>query len=398
MSKDRCYHEFMTRLRYLTAGESHGRGLVGILEGFPAGVPISKEAIDRQLTRRQQGYGRGGRQLIEKDQVEAVSGLRFGLTLGSPIALIVWNRDWENWTQRMDPWHPFAENKPVTVPRPGHADLAGALKYRHTDLRNVLERASARETAMRVALGSVARQLLEQLGVHIASHVVRIHEAQSAFDATQIEDLPSWNESVDQSPVRCADPQAEASMVERIKRAMSEKNTVGGVFELIARGVPTGLGSHAHWDRKLDGRIAQAMMSIQAMKGIGVGFGFEAAARWGSEAHDPIYYDQGCGFYRKTHGAGGIEGGMSTGDALIVRVAMKPISTLMRPLDSVDVISKEYRQAHIERSDVCAVPAASVIGEAVLALTLADALLEKFGGDSLQELRAHLRWAQENPL
>ena len=388
----------MTHLRYLTAGESHGRGLVGILEGFPSGVPISKGAIDHQLARRQKGYGRGGRQLIEKDQVEAVSGLRFGQTLGSPIALIVWNRDWENWSQRMDPWQSFAEDKPVTVPRPGHADLAGALKYRHTDLRNVLERASARETAMRVALGSLARQLLEQVGITIASHVVRIHEAQSAFDATQIEDLPAWNEAVDQSPVRCADSKAESGMVERIKQAMHDKNTVGGVFELIARGVPAGLGSHAHWDRKLDGRIAQAMMSIQAMKGVGVGLGFEAAARWGSEVHDPIYYEPLRGFYRKSCGAGGTEGGMSTGDALIVRVAMKPISTLMRPLDSVDVISKEARQAHIERSDVCAVPAASVIGEAVLALTLADALLEKFGGDSLQELLAHLRWTRENPL
>lgn len=386
----------MGRLRYLTAGESHGRGLVGVLEGLPAGIPISKEKIDHELARRQRGFGRGGRQLIERDQVEVLAGLRFGRTLGSPIAAIVWNRDWTNWAARMDPWDP-ADVRPVTVPRPGHADLAGALKYRHADLRDVLERASARETAVRVALGAFARQFLEQLGITIASHVVRLHEVQSAFDARQVEDLPSWNVQVDRSPVRCADPQAEAAMVETIRRAMREKNTVGGVFELIARGLPAGLGSHVHWDRKLDARLAGALMSIQAMKGVGIGLGFEAAARWGSEVHDAIYHDSERGFFRKTAGAGGIEGGMSIGEPLLVRVAMKPISTLMRPLDSVDLRTLEPAAAHIERSDVCAVPAASVIGEAVLALVLADALLEKTGGDSLDEVRAHLDWLREHP-
>ncbi len=388
----------MTRLRYLTAGESHGRGLVGILEGMPAGVPLDKGRIDAQLARRQQGYGRGGRQLIERDEIDVLAGVRFGRTLGSPIAAAVWNRDWANWTERMSVWDEPESVKAVTVPRPGHADLAGALKYRHRDIRNVLERASARETAMRVALGAIARQFLEHLGIAIASHVVQIHEAVSAFDALDVDDLAAWNEQVDQSPVRAADPEAAEGMVAAIKRAMRDKNTVGGAFELVVRGVPVGLGSHVQWDRKLDGRIAQAMMSIQAMKGVGVGLGFEVAGRWGSQSHDPIYHDAARGFYRKSSGAGGIEGGMSTGEPLRVRVAMKPISTLMRPLDSVDLHSKEPVQAHIERSDVCAVPAASVIGEAVLALTLADALLEAYGGDALEQVQAHLRWAREHAL
>lgn len=388
----------MERLRYLTAGESHGRGLVGILEGMPSNVPISKEFIDHHLARRQRGFGRGGRQLIEKDEVDVIAGLRFGKTLGSPIALVVWNRDWDNWGERMDVWQAPENPKPVTVPRPGHADFAGALKYRQTDIRNVLERASARETAVRVALGSVARQFLEHLGIVIASHVVRIHEVESKFNLLQTEDLHAANQRVDESSVRCLDPEAEQEMRQRIQQAMNEKNTVGGVFELIVRGLPVGLGSYVHWERKLDARIAQAMLSIQAMKGVGIGLGFEAAARWGSECHDAIYHEPGRGFFRKTAGAGGIEGGMSNGEPLIVRVAMKPISTLMRPLDSVDLLTKKPVAAHIERSDVCAVPAASVIGEAVLALTLADAVLEKFGGDSLEELEAHFNWAKDHSL
>ncbi len=381
----------MRRLRYLTAGESHGRALVGILEGMPAGLPLSLEEINHQLRRRQHGYGRGGRQLIERDEAEILAGVRFGRTLGSPIAVLIWNRDWENWKERMDPWEEPPRYKPVTVPRPGHADLAGAIKYQHRDIRNVLERASARETAMRVALGAIARQLLERLGIQIASHVVQIHEIRSRVDASQYEDLRELNARADRSPVRCLDPQAERRMMSRIDEAMAQKNTVGGVFEVIARGVPPGLGSHVHWDRKLDAQIAQAMMSIQAMKGVGIGLGFEAAARWGSEVHDPIYYDEERGFYRKSAGAGGIEGGMTHGGPLIVRVAMKPISTLMRPLESVDILTKEPVEAHVERSDVCAVPAASVIGENVLALTLADALLEKLGGDSLEEIEERMR-------
>ena len=381
----------MRRLRYLTAGESHGRALVGILEGMPAGLPLSLEEINRQLRRRQHGYGRGGRQLIEQDEAEILAGVRFGKTLGSPIAVVIWNRDWENWKERMDPWEEPPDYKPVTVPRPGHADLAGAIKYRHRDIRNVLERASARETAMRVALGAIARQLLERLGIQIASHVVQIHEIRSRVDASQYEDPRELNARADRSPVRCLDPQAERQMMSRIDEAMAQKNTVGGVFEVIARGVPPGLGSHVHWDRKLDAQIAQAMMSIQAMKGVGLGLGFEAAARWGSEVHDPIYYDEERGFYRKSAGAGGVEGGMTHGGPLVVRVAMKPISTLMRPLESVDILTKEPVEAHVERSDVCAVPAASVIGENVLALTLADALLEKLGGDSLEEIDERMR-------
>ncbi len=381
----------MRRLRYLTAGESHGRALVGILEGMPAGLPLRLEEINRQLRRRQHGYGRGGRQLIEQDEAEILTGVRFGKTLGSPIAIVIWNRDWENWKERMDPWEEPPDHKPVTVPRPGHADLAGAFKYRHRDIRNVLERASARETAIRVALGAIARQLLERLGIQIASHVVQIHEIRSRVDASQYEDLQELNERADRSPVRCLDPQAERLMMSRIDEAMAQKNTVGGVFEVLARGVPPGLGSHVHWDRKLDAQIAQAMMSIQAMKGVGIGLGFEAAGRWGSDVHDPIYYEAERGFYRKSRGAGGIEGGMSHGGPLVVRVAMKPLSTLMRPLESVDIATKEPVAAHVERSDVCAVPAASVVGENVLALTLADALLEKLGGDSLEEIEERMR-------
>ncbi|MCX8102866.1 MAG: chorismate synthase [Candidatus Bipolaricaulota bacterium] len=373
-------------MRYLTAGESHGRALVGILEGMPAGLPISKEKIDAQLTRRQGGYGRGGRMKIEHDQIEVLSGIRAGVTLGSPIALVIWNRDWENWGKHMDPWNPPPERySPVTVPRPGHADLAGALKYRHADIRNVLERASARETAMRVALGSLARQLLEYFGIQIASHVVQIHSVKASVDVTEL-DLAELNTRADASPVRCLDTQAEREMIARIDQAKAEGNTVGGVFEVIADNIPVGLGSYVHWDRKLDGRISQAMASLPAMKAVEIGLGVESASRWGSECHDEIYYDEGSGYYRKTNRAGGLEGGVTNGERLIVRVAMKPLSTLLRPLESVDMKSKKPVKAHVERSDVCAVPAASVISEAILALVLADAFLEKYGGDSVTEI------------
>ncbi len=376
----------MSHLRYLTAGESHGRALVGILEGLPAGLPISKEKINEQLKRRQGGYGRGGRMKIEQDQIEVFSGIRAGVTLGSPIALVLWNRDWENWGKHMDPWNPPPERySPVTVPRPGHADLAGALKYRHTDIRNVLERASARETAMRVALGSLARQFLEHFGVGIASHVLQIHSVRASVDVAGL-DVTELNARADASPVRCLDPQAEQEMLARIDQAQAEGNTVGGIFEVIAANVPVGLGSYVHWDRKLDGRIAQAMASLPAMKAVEIGLGVESAARWGSECHDEIFYDESAGYSRKTNRAGGLEGGVTNGERLIVRVAMKPLSTLRRPLASVDTKSKQPVKAHVERSDVCAVPAASVIGEAVLALVLADAFLEKYGGDSLAEI------------
>lgn len=381
----------MSHLRYLTAGESHGRALVGILEGMPAGLPVSKEKIDAQLKRRQGGYGRGGRMKIEQDQVEVLSGIRAGITLGSPIALVIWNRDWENWSKHMDPWNPPPERyAPVTVPRPGHADLAGALKYRHSDIRNVLERASARETAMRVALGSIARQLLEYFGIRIASHVVQIHSVRASVDGAGL-DVEELNARADASPVRCLDPVAEKEMIARIDQAKAQGNTVGGIFEVIAANVPVGLGSYVHWDRKLDGRIAQAMASLPAMKSVEIGLGVESASRWGSECHDEISYDESSGYYRKTNRAGGLEGGVTNGERLIVRVAMKPLSTLVRPLESVDMKSKRAVKAHVERSDVCAVPAASVIGEAIVALVLADAFLEKYGGDSIAEIAERYR-------
>ncbi len=376
----------MSRLRYLTAGESHGRALVGILEGMPAGLSVNKEKIDAQLKRRQGGYGRGSRMKIEQDQIEVLAGIRAGVTLGSPIAVLIWNRDWENWGKHLDPWKaPPERYHSVTVPRPGHADLAGALKYRHSDIRNVLERASARETAMRVALGAIARQFLEYFNVQIASHVVQIHTAKASCEISELA-LAELTARADASPVRCLDAEAEREMTACIDQAKTEGNTVGGVFEVIATGVPVGLGSYVHWDRKLDGRISQAMASLPAMKAVEIGLGVESAGRWGSECHDEIYYDEAKGYYRKTNRAGGLEGGVTNGQPLVVHVAMKPLSTLLRPLDSVDMQSKKSVKAHVERSDVCAVPAASVIGEAILALVLADAFLEKYGGDSIAEI------------
>jgi chorismate synthase len=353
---------------------------------MPANLTITKEYIDHQLKRRQGGYGRGGRMKIEHDQIEVLAGLRAGQTLGSPIALLIWNRDWENWGKHMDPWQPPPERyHPVTVPRPGHADLAGALKYRQSDMRNVLERASARETAMRVALASLARQLLEYFGIQIASHVVQIHTVLSKIGSAGL-DPQELTRRADASPVRCLDGQAEKEMMAHIDQAKAEGNSVGGIFEVIATGLPVGLGSYAQWDRKLDGRISQAMASLPAMKAVEIGLGTESAARWGSECHDEIYYEEQRGFYRMTNRAGGLEAGVTNGEPLRVRVAMKPLSTLMRPLNSVNVMTKAAVKAHVERSDVCAVPAASVIGEALLALVLADAFLEKFGGDSIDEI------------
>ena len=376
----------MHRLRYLTAGESHGQALAGILEGMPAGLALNRDEINRHLKRRQGGHGRGYRQQIENDQAEVLSGVRHGVTMGSPIALVLWNRDWTNWQERMAVWEPPDKKKPVRVPRPGHADLAGAIKYQQTDIRNVLERASARETATRVAIATLARQLLEHFEITIGSHVVRIHDGASEVPGTDYEDMRTLSDDADASPVRSLDKRAEETMKARIDQAQTERNTVGGVFEVIARGVPPGLGSHVHWDRKLDAQIAQAMMSIQAQKGVEIGTGFGVAEQWGSDVHDEIYYDEQQGFYRQTGGSGGIEAGMSTGEPIVVRVAMKPLSTLMRPLDSVDIHTKEPTEAHIERSDVTAVPAASVVGEHVLALTLADAFLAKMGGDSIAEI------------
>jgi len=375
----------MLMLRFFTAGESHGQALIGILEGMPAGLQITRDYINHQLRRRQKGYGRGGRVKIERDEVEILSGVRFGRTLGSPIALLIRNRDWTNWREEMAVEDQEAGRR-VTVPRPGHADLAGVTKYRHGDIRNVLERSSARETAMRVAICTPARRLLEEFGVCIASHVISIGKAEGRGWEPGVTLL---NEAIDRSPVRCIDPEAEEAMMAEIDRATKSGDSIGGIFEVVVTGLPVGLGSYAQWDRRLDGLLAQAMMSIQAIKGVEIGLGFESARRPGSKVHDEIYFGEG-GYYRKTNNAGGIEGGVTNGEPVVIRAAMKPIPTLSKPLHSVDINTKQEREAHRERSDVCAVPAASVVGEAVVAFTLANAFLEKFGGDSLDEIRERI--------
>ncbi|MCI0694492.1 chorismate synthase [candidate division KSB1 bacterium] len=390
----------MSHLRYFTAGESHGQALVGILEGMPAGLDIDEDYIAVQLHRRQQGYGRGGRMRIEKDRAKILSGVRFGKTLGSPISLLIENLDWKNWQEKMAVASSASTSEilKVEVPRPGHADLAGAIKYGFDDIRNVLERASARETTTRVALGSIARKFLEDFGIVIASHVLQLHDVRSRFSLIDFGkpdssfDFPvnELNSRADSSPVRCLDREVEKQMIARIDEAKEKRDTVGGIFEVVAFNVPVGLGSYVHWDRRLDARIAAAMMSIQAMKGVEIGDGFDGATRWGSEVHDRIYHNTERGYYRLSNNAGGLEGGVTNGQPLVVRVAMKPISTLMQPLDSVNIRTQEATPAHIERSDVCALPAAGVIGEAMLALVLADAVLEKFGGDSVDEIRGRL--------
>lgn len=384
----------MERIRFLTAGESHGKGLVGILEGIPAGLCISENDLFKDLQRRQMGYGRGGRMKIETDRARILSGVRFGKTLGSPISLLLENKDWKNWQTKMSIEEIEASVKEVIVPRPGHADYAGAVKYKHHDLRNVLERASARETAMRVALGAIARKFLESFAITIVSHVVQIHSVKNAFSVASLGRdynldfrLAEISTLADKSSVRCLDKSIEEQMIAKIDDARENRDTVGGIFEVVALDLPVGLGSHVHWDRKLDARIGRAMMSIPAMKGVEIGLGFEAATKFGSEVHDPIYYDgKKREYFRTSNHAGGLEGGITNGMPLVVRVAMKPISTLMKPLDSVNMKTKEKTAAHIERSDVCAVPAASIIGESILSLVLADALLEKFGGDSIEEI------------
>ena len=373
-------------VRFTTAGESHGRGLVGVLEGVPAGLPLSAATVNAELKRRMAGYGRGARMKIEADEIEWLSGVRAGETIGAPIAMLVWNRDWTHWQDVMAPeaQTPGEERRRrVTRPRPGHADLTGALKFDRADARDILERASARETAARVACGAVCRALLAQLGVEIGSHVVEL----GGVVATPRTPLPvPLNAAADRSPVRCIDPDAEREMIARIDAAKAAGDTLGGVVEVVALGLPVGLGSHASWDTKLDGRLAQAIMSIPAVKAVGLGLGFEAARRRGSEVHDEIL----PGFARATNRAGGTEGGMSTGEPLVVRAAMKPISTLMSPLATVDIASGAVAQAQSERSDVTAVPAMGVIAEAMTALVLAQAVMEKFGGDSLGELKRNV--------
>jgi chorismate synthase len=378
----------MSELRWLTAGESHGPELVAIVEGLPAGLRLTAEMIDADLARRQRGYGRGGRMKIETDRVAIVGGVRGAETLGSPLAMRITNADHASWTDRM-PVGPFERvPTPVTRPRPGHADLAGGLKYDRRDLRDVLERASARETAARVAVGAACRALLATQGISIASHVVRIGEVGADVAKLSHEEL---TERARASEMACADQAAEARMREAILAAAHAGDTLGGVFEVFATGVPPGLGSHVHWDRKLDGRLAQALMSIQAIKGVEIGAGFAAGALRGSAVHDPIAYDATArSFSRPTNAAGGLEGGITNGMPLVCRAAMKPIATLKRALGSVDIATKEAFEAAHERSDVCAVPAAAVVGEAMVAFVLAHALLEKFGADSINELARNI--------
>ena len=382
-------------LRFTTAGESHGPALVSILEGAPAGIPLLAADVNADLARRQMGYGRGRRMQIEKDAAELLSGVRAGFTIGSPIAMLIRNRDWENWRDVMDPAPNESDEsgerrRSVTRPRPGHADLSGMLKYDRQDARDILERASARETTARVAAGAICRKLLGELGITIGSHVVELGGI-----VASVGELPAdINEASDRSELRTLDKAAEVEMIARIDAAKKDGDTLGGVCEVVCRGLPVGMGSHVSWDRKLDGRIGAAMMSIPAVKGVGVGLGFEAARLSGSQVHDEIHaaHDRPhtAGIERRTNRAGGLEGGMTTGEPLVVRVAMKPISTLMKPLATIDMKTGNPASASVERSDVTAVPAMGVIAEAMLAFVVAQAAIEKFGGDSLNEMKRNL--------
>lgn len=391
------------KLRYITSGESHGRALVCIIDGIPSNLLITEDDIGKDLARRQKGYGRGGRMKIETDRAQILSGVRHGRTLGSPIALLIENKDWANWEAIMSPASKYArraasleKGAPVTRPRPGHADLSGALKYGHRDLRNVLERSSARETAARVAVGAVARKLLSEFGIQVGSCVTEIGGVKSQ---TAGKTPASLFKAAEISPVRCADKNAEKKMIKKIDQAKKQGDTLGGVFEVVVTGLPAGLGSYSQWDRRLNAKLAYSLMSIQAIKGVEIGIGFEVSRKPGSEVMDEIYYSRNTprsapaagGFYRKTNNAGGIEGGISTGMPIIVRAAMKPIPTLRSPLSSVDINTKKKFAAAYERSDVCAVPAASVIGEAVTAIAIADSFLDKFGGDSMEEIKRNYK-------
>lgn len=375
----------MSQLRFVTGGESHGAALTAILDGIPAGLRLTREAIDRQLARRQRGYGRGDRMKIETDRVLVLSGMRFGETLGSPITLQVVNRDFANWTERMDPFGSPVGPK-VTAVRPGHADLSGVLKYERDDARDILERSSARETTMRVAVGAVCRQLLTALGVTIASHVTEIGGVAVDRAAIRDEDIGVTNSS----DLNCCDPAAETRIKARIDAAKAAGDTLGGIFEIVVRGLPVGLGSHTQWDRRLDGKLAGALMSIQAIKGVEIGAGFGCAHVPGSEIHDEIFMGADGLPYRRTNRAGGLEGGMTNGETLVVRAAMKPIPTLMTPLQTVDLATGAAVSASKERSDACAVPAASVVGEAMVAFVLADAICTQFHAGSMTDLTASL--------
>ena len=385
----------LSKLRFLTAGESHGRGLVALLEGIPSGLSLSVDDIDRELKRRQQGYGRGGRMKIEQDRATIISGVRWGKTIGSPLSLLIENRDWDNWREGMSP---DADHEgsipPVTKPRPGHADLAGSLKYNHTDVRNILERSSARETAARVAAGAVAKKFLSEFGITLGSYVVRIgNVAMSESDFEESLDAFSRAEA---SPVRCPDEETSDKMVRMIDSAIQNGDTLGGIFRVVISGVPVGLGSHIQWDKRLSARFMMAISSIQAIKGVEIGLGFKAAERFGSEVMDEIFYSNPGGFFRNTNNAGGIEGGISNGMPIVIRAAMKPIPTLRKPLRSVDIRTGEAIEAAYERSDTCAVPAAAVIAEAMAALCTADALLEKCAGDSIDETKRNFGGYMKN--
>ena len=380
----------LSKLKFLTAGESHGKGLLGVLDGIPAGLDISEDYIDTQLSRRQMGHGRGGRMKIEKDHGEIWSGVRHGKTLGSPVGILVENKDWKNWTKKMS-IEPIKEGtKRVTLPRPGHADLAGIQKYGADDIRNILERSSARETTMRVALGSVCRKFIEEFGIEVGSRVVQIHDA--IDNESMPEDITpnQLNQKADQSSVRCLNKEIETSMIKAIDNAKSNGDSVGGIFEVMATGLPYGLGSPMQWDSKLQAKISGMMMSVNAFAGIEIGSGFNKAEKLGSEVHDEIGWNNEK-YIRYSNNAGGIEGGMSNAQPILIRMAMKPIATLIKPLRSIDIDSKEKKLAHKERTDSCAVPAASIIAESMLCFVLADAIIEKFGGDSIEQLKAHIK-------
>lgn len=369
-------------LRFLTAGESHGPGLVAIVEGLPAGLEVSPERIATELARRRMGAGRGRRMVLEQDELEILGGIRFGRTLGGPVAVVVRNTEWPKWTDEMSP-EPGSSERPLTTPRPGHADLAGMLKYDTHDARDILERSSARETAARTVAGTLAKVYLEEIGVSVLSHVLAIGTV--GVSEGGLPD-PDALDRIDASPVRTLDKQAEAGMLAEIARAHEERNTLGGVVEVVVYGLPAGIGSHVHWDRKLDGLLAGAVMSIPAIKGVEIGDASAVAASYGSSAHDEIGYD-GSGFTRATNRAGGLEGGMTNGEPVIVRAAMKPISTLMRPLNSVDVTTKKAAEAFRERSDVCSVPAAGVVAEQMVAFVIADEVARMFGGDTIADVK-----------
>jgi chorismate synthase len=382
----------MAALRLITAGESHGPGLTCLIEGMPAGLKLDREAINRDMARRQLGHGRGGRMKIERDKAEVTGGVRHGRTLGGPIALCVVNRDFANWEERMNPWPVEASVQEVHLPRPGHADLVGTQKYGLGDVRDILERASARETAARVAGGAIAKAFLATLGVQVFSHVIQI----TSVSAPRRDDLtPEDFASVDESPVRCLDPEATRAMVAEIDTLRRANESLGGVFEVRAFGLVPGLGSHVSWEERLDGRLGQAVLSIQAIKAVSIGDGFEVAGVPGSRAHDEIFYDEAQGFHRHTNRAGGVEGGMTTGAPLVVRGSMKPLPTLTKPLRSVDIATHEPAEALRERTDSCTVPAAGVVGEAMVAFVLADAYRRKFGGDHIDDVKRAVRAYRE---